>query len=137
MIVVARRVRCAVCAATSRECCSRIGCVCSTAGPEDNPVSPGASSSTAATATVTYRRVPPTGRLFVRPPRRPNRSHSGRVARKNNVSGARAVSYSITTIIYVLYIIRERERAHAHCINRNKRPRYRHRRRTLLLSAPG
>lgn len=48
----------------------------------------------------------PTGRPFVSPSVgpsvRPKRSHSGRVARKNNVSGARAVSYSITIIIIII-----------------------------------
>lgn len=37
---VCARVRCR--AREPRRCCSRIGCVCFTAGPEDNPVSPGA-----------------------------------------------------------------------------------------------
>jgi len=69
-MVVARRAVCVcarVCAAATRERCSRIGCVCSTAGPEDNPVSPGASSSiTAATAAVTDEFPPPAGRPSVR-----------------------------------------------------------------------
>lgn len=71
---------CLRCRARARECCSRIGCVCSTAGPEDNPVSPGASSATAAAAaTVTgvVNRCPPptTAAATTTPDRRRTRNN--------------------------------------------------------------